>query len=101
MGYFQHLHSNWQESDAAQYERICSFCGQPFLPFSPNQRRHSYQHLQEDGNSCAWEYELENMGPRAYLNHVGMSKSQYIKNYGLEQYELVVLRRDGSFKKKF
>jgi hypothetical protein len=94
MGYFQHLHSNWQESDAAQEERVCSYCGGAFTPYSPNQRRHSYQHLHDEGNPCAWEYELEHMGPRQYLAHVGMTRQKYIDTYGLDQYNTVVLQRD-------
>lgn len=100
MGYFQNTHANWQDYVSyADIERTCEWCGKQFIPRSPNQKRHSYDSDDIDSIACVWEYELEHMGPRQYLNYVGMTKKEYIKEYGIEQYELIVLQRDGSFKK--
>lgn len=91
MGYFQHNYANWKDSDAALEPRICTFCGGPFYPNAPNQKRHCYDPDDSDSSACAWHYELDSMGPRQYLNHVGMTKKEYIEAYGIEQYNLVVV----------
>jgi hypothetical protein len=93
MGYFAG-HKNWEEfAEWHGITRRCEYCGQEFTPRSPNQRKHSWVDYQEYNIDCVLQRELDEMSPSTYLRHVGMTKKKYIKEYGIEQYNLVVLQK--------
>lgn len=86
-------HSNWYEyAQWAGVERKCEHCGEMFTPRSPNQRKHSRLDWEEDCVECALDRQLIEMSPKEYLQHVGMTKKEYIEEHGIEQYNSVVLQ---------
>lgn len=83
MGYFQNAHENWQDSPAGQVERECSWCGDLFIPLSPNQRRHS--RLQEP--ACYDDHWKESMTRDGWIRRItGYSVREFIEIHGRESY---------------
>lgn len=55
-------------------------------------KKHCYDTFDSDAIECAWWQELEAMSPAKYLKHTGLTKDEFIAEYGLETYNSTVLR---------
>src|SRR5687768_3713624 len=84
MGYFQNAHENWQDSPSSQQERECSWCGDSFVPLSPNQRRHS----RPQDPACYDDHRNASMSRNGWIRRVaGCTVKEFIAIHGQESYD--------------
>lgn len=66
---------------------VCNFCGEKFLPKSPNQKYCSYD---LDDPECYRERELHNMTVNAWIKAHGDTVKSFIKRESIEVYQALV-----------
>jgi len=70
---------------------VCKFCGEKFLPNSPNQKYCSYD---PDSPECYRERELSNMTVNSWIRAHGDTVKSFIDREGIEVYRELVNEYD-------